>query len=137
MAYDGIKRAGHCTLCGIETHEVLQTWKRPGIEGFPRKIGAPHENARLVAIRLSDGSFIEITICAECLPQLPARMARLRSIVWDSQMFHFDKRNSFGARPLRKEQRDKIRADVAKTARAAFLGIIGVRKPKQDSGVIV
>lgn len=61
------KLNGCCTLCDKEVFEVV---RRDPETRAPIQVGKPLENAMRLTFVLADGTKMDLTFCAECLPNL-------------------------------------------------------------------
>ncbi len=82
-----IKRVGCCTLCDKPVFEVKETFTKPPMVGWPRRLGKPNEDAFRVDYIMLDGSHIHLTFCADCLEQ--AKRPETYPVLWDSVLKSF------------------------------------------------
>ena len=63
-----MKIVGHCSACGDECFDVLETWPQGHVlAGEPRRLGAPHDDARRVTLILMDGRTTTMTFHDRCI----------------------------------------------------------------------
>jgi len=87
-----VKRVGCCTICDKKVFEVKEVFNKAPMEGWPRRLGKPTDDAWRIDYIMLDGSHIHLTFCTECLEtaQQPETYPALwnsvlQTFIWESQ----------------------------------------------------
>ncbi len=75
-----MKRYGACTDCDTEVFDCRARWPEgTPLEGHIRIRMGAKDNAMRATIALMDGSSIDLTFCADCIPTIAENMVK----IWD------------------------------------------------------
>lgn len=123
------KRRGACTLCDREIFDIVERFAVGALDGEPRKVGRPHDDACRVTLLLADGSHCDVTFCATCVPEVgPATLPT----IWRKTMgaFAHERENYTALSPQQQaptpEQAAKVEADLIRLRANVPLGVLRV-----------
>jgi len=73
-----MKRIGHCAISGEPCFQVIETWPHGhALEGHPRRLGAPLDDAAVVTLVLVDGTRCDVTVKQRYVPEFYAHLPQV------------------------------------------------------------
>ena len=123
------KIPGHCTLSGKEVFAIPEWFVDDNLlNGQPKKIGPPADDAWRVHLVLVDGSTMAITICEELLGEVEDNINLIWRKVLDACAFEEKTRPWRGGKQLTPDQEAAITASIVKQAGNPPLGVLYIEK---------